>query len=576
MSNPLSRLLVAAASALLLAPPPDALAQTGEPAGSATPDQGAAGAEAGTTATGEGPAAQQPLPTAPATPPPSLTPPGESYYGAPAATPGETAGPAEGTTGTPPATGTTGETPAAGATGAAGATEPNPAEALLAASHEAHEDQAAEHEAEQVSWQEEASRYIELKGYFRTRPQLFYQLNLGRHGVGTNAATPFPEPYDNGVNQNGAPCSGTAGETCFNNNTIAGANMRLRLEPVIHLSSYVQVYATINLLDNLVLGSTPEGYANTPSHNGGYTTGSMDPWVPLTAFATTQVPPVSGVNSFKDSATVKRAWAEVTTPIGRLMFGRMQSQWGLGLLANGGNDIDSDYGDLADRIMWAARYEGIVGALGFDFAGEGPTSQLVFQSQGQPWDLGQLDDVNQYIAVLGYRPTEEEQLARLRNGLPAVAGGLYYVFRNQVLSSESTAALGNPSPTLIQRDAWAHIFDAWFQFRMERFRAETEWVVIYGGIKNTQVDCTRTTRTTSSSSAASSSSSTPCSASRPSAPTACASASRAATRRAIPTRKGCRRSRGRCRSSTGAVGGSGCPGTTPCPSSRSTPRTPWT
>jgi len=105
--------------------------------------------------------------------------------------------------------------------------------------------------------------------------------------------------------------------------------------------------------------------------------------------------------------------------------------------------------------------------------------------QGQPWDLGQLDDVNQYVAVLGYRPAEDEQLVRLRSGLPAFAGGLYYVFRNQVLSSEGDANLGDSSPTLVRRDAFAHIFDAWFQFRYERFRAETEWVVIYGGIMNT-------------------------------------------------------------------------------------------
>jgi uncharacterized protein (TIGR04551 family) len=436
-------------------------------AGDATTATGYDATAAGdaTTATGYDTTAAGDVPTEPTGEGPALTPPDDSFFGDGSDTT-QVAG--DGDTGEP--------------TDTAGDTEPNPAEALLSASREDREDAAAERDAEQVTWQEEASRFIDLKGYFRTRGDLFYQLHLGRpDGVA------FAHPYDDGVDQNGAPCSGAAGETCFTNDTIAGANLRLRLEPVIHLSSYVQVYATFDVLDNLVLGSTPEGYANTPGDAGGFQLTARSPWAPLGAFASTQVPPVSGINSFSDSITVKRAWAEVTTPLGRLMFGRMQSQWGLGILANGGNDIDSDYGDLADRIMWAARYMGIVGALGADFAGEGPTSQAIFQSQGQAWDLGQLDDVSQYVAVLGYRPAEEEQLVRLRSGLPAFAGGAYYVFRNQVLSSEGTDWLGNQdNAEHIRRDAWAHIIDLWFQFRYERFRAETEWTVIYGGIMCTE------------------------------------------------------------------------------------------
>jgi uncharacterized protein (TIGR04551 family) len=473
MNNSLFGLLVATSVAVWLGAPA-AAAQTGEttdPAASSETTTEPDGTVAeGTAAEGtavEGVAGESTPPVEPVTSPPQLTPPDESFYGETPANP------------PPPPEGTAGTEGAAGTAGTEGTSSTNPAEALLSASREDREDQQAEQDAEQVSWQEEASRFIELKGYFRTRGDLFYQLHLGR-----NDGAAFPHPYDDAVTQNGTACTGTAGETCFTNDTYASGNLRLRLEPVIH----VQVYATIDLLDNLVLGSTPDGYANQPGADGGYDLSARSPWVPLRAFSSTQVPPNGGINSFGDSVTVKRAWAEVTTPVGRLMFGRMQSQWGLGVLANGGNDIDSDYGDLADRIMWAARYQGLVGALGFDFAGEGPTSQAIFELQGQPWDLGQLDDVNQYVAVLGYRPTEEEQLARLRSGSPAFAGGLYYVFRNQVLSSESTDALGDQGNLrLVQRDAFAHIFDAWFQFRWERFRAETEWTVIYGGIKNIEL-----------------------------------------------------------------------------------------
>jgi hypothetical protein len=57
-------------------------------------------------------------------------------------------------------------------------------------------------------------------------------------------------------------------EPCVNN-VQAGANMRLRLNPELHISENIRVMAQLDLLDNLVLGSTPEGYANEPSDGGG-------------------------------------------------------------------------------------------------------------------------------------------------------------------------------------------------------------------------------------------------------------------------------------------------------------------
>ena len=42
--------------------------------------------------------------------------------------------------------------------------------------------------------------------------------------------------------------------------TLAGANMRFRLEPTINISEDVRIMAQIDMLDNLILGSTPDGY----------------------------------------------------------------------------------------------------------------------------------------------------------------------------------------------------------------------------------------------------------------------------------------------------------------------------
>jgi len=64
------------------------------------------------------------------------------------------------------------------------------------------------------------------------------------------------------------------------------------------------------------------------------------------ASSTTQQPPVKAVR-------IKRAYGEVLTPIGLLSAGRIGSTWGLGMLTNGGDCVDCDSGDAADRIAFA-------------------------------------------------------------------------------------------------------------------------------------------------------------------------------------------------------------------------------
>lgn len=63
--------------------------------------------------------------------------------------------------------------------------------------------------------------------------------------------------------------------------------------------------------------------------------------------------------SYDDTFRVERIWAEVTTKFGRFDFGRMASDWGMGLFANGGNKLDwlwegqgDDFGDTVDRVRY--------------------------------------------------------------------------------------------------------------------------------------------------------------------------------------------------------------------------------
>ena len=83
----------------------------------------------------------------------------------------------------------------------------------------------------------------------------------------------------------------------------------------------------VDLLDNVVYGSTPDGnYFGVGRRSD----------IPIGAFTDNQAPPEAGRNHLRDSIAVRRAWAEVETPFGLLKFGRQPNTWGMGIYANGG------------------------------------------------------------------------------------------------------------------------------------------------------------------------------------------------------------------------------------------------
>ncbi len=337
-------------------------------------------------------------------------------------------------------------------------------------------------------WNERPVDMFELHGYLRVRADLFHKVHIARgNEFWTSSATAGirrfypPRPTDNVV----VDCGQAEGENpCgFSNNTYAGANMRFRLEPIINLGDRVRVLAQVDLLDNIVLGSTPEGRYFEPTGEGAFS-----PWVPLRVFASSQVPP-SHRNSFGDGISVRRAWAEVTTPFGLLHFGRMGSHWGLGMVANSGNRLDDDWGDTVDRIMLATRLWGMLLVPGVEFAGSGATTELWGDvNGGQPLDAAQMDDVMQYFLVIARRLPAQEQAERMRRGDLVINGGLYFVFRNQVLSQELLSGDGSNDSPMTLRNAWAVIPDLWFQLFFRGFRLELEFAYIGGQIENTALE----------------------------------------------------------------------------------------
>src|SRR5690606_18189272 len=115
--------------------------------------------------------------------------------------------------------------------------------------------------------------------YFRTRFDLFYRLDLGTFdpnaagglGRGTSSVPPptMYRPFDGGGVDGCDPVTGQpgnfAGDRCRveaeDTTTLLSMNMRLRLDPTLNVSDDIRIRSTVDVLDNLVFGSTPESLA---------------------------------------------------------------------------------------------------------------------------------------------------------------------------------------------------------------------------------------------------------------------------------------------------------------------------
>jgi uncharacterized protein (TIGR04551 family) len=326
-------------------------------------------------------------------------------------------------------------------------------------------------------WQEDwvdEKRKLELvtfDGYLRARPDLFYKFDLGR-GTDTSGYSLFPR----------SPSS-------LNERTQAGVNMRFRFEPTINVSEEVRIRAQVDALDNLVWGSTPD-YAFSRNASNGYWSDRNE----FSIFSASQTTQRSGINSLQDSIAVKRVWGEVSTPIGILRFGRMPSQWGLGMLHNDGSGIDGDYGDTVDRVSFTAEpisHFYITPML--DFNVEGLLSPRNLEG-GQPVDLSNSDDAHSYILAAQWRYTEQERQAMLNADRLVFNAGLHFTYRTQrndavdALSAPFGATEGSASGAATQpavlRKADIFIPDLWAKLEKKEWRLEVEASAILGTLQS--------------------------------------------------------------------------------------------
>ncbi|MBW2458849.1 MAG: TIGR04551 family protein [Deltaproteobacteria bacterium] len=351
-------------------------------------------------------------------------------------------------------------------------------------------------------WWKLSRPVFEFHGYYRVRSEFFHNFHLGRRDP-VKPLWPRP-PSDDYIDSQGdhqavklcGDDPDPSNQEPCDTSTHMGANMRFRFNPELHISDNVRIRAQIDLLDNIVLGSTPQGYANEPGADGRYSVVARGGYTPTGAFAATAWAPSAGITSTKDSIVVKRVWGEYSSPIGQLRFGRMPSHWGLGILANAGDGYDSDWQSTSDRLMFITGVKSwdLYFGAAWDFANEGAISAALNEQDGQPYDLAQQDDVDQWVFVVMRRMNEQLARKALRDGRPVFNGGAYVVYRQQTLANDTTdaasgASLGQStdgvSSGYVRRGAEVVIPDLWFQFRFEKFRFELEGVMLYGSLENT-------------------------------------------------------------------------------------------
>ena len=193
-----------------------------------------------------------------------------------------------------------------------------------------------------------ADEVVVLDGYFRLRSAGYQNLNLVTGGERSPSG------------QSLWPVGSKTGDWT------GGADMRMRLGTSLFVRDDLRFLLEVDVLDNLSLGSSPQGTPLMGRHGIVAGTASQSPL------------------SLHDTLRLRVAAAEILTPFGVLSAGRSKSHFGLGIAANDGSGLDDDTGDLADRIAFTSPLFGHFFSVAYDWAAIGPSLLPVANTPSSP------------------------------------------------------------------------------------------------------------------------------------------------------------------------------------------------
>ena len=283
-------------------------------------------------------------------------------------------------------------------------------------------------------------RWWSASGLLRVRAAMFYNLDLDR-GPTPSGQLLFPVPLSDPRGQ-----------------TLTHADMRLRTDLGLNtLGGGLAVRVRLDVLDNLVLGSLPDG-----------------------------PPTATGSQRSPDSVLkVRRAYGMALTPLGVLAAGRMGNHFGLGMLANAGDCDDCDSGDAADRIAWVVPTLGHIFAFAFDFTASGPLGSR--RGGTEVVDVDPTDDTRTVTVAILRVLQDRARDRRTRAGKTVVEYGAVVSYRWQeddVPLQYLPAAQPGPlsAAQSVARGFSLTAVDGWLRVTHPWFRAELEAAVLVGKV----------------------------------------------------------------------------------------------
>ncbi len=291
--------------------------------------------------------------------------------------------------------------------------------------------------------------WFSITGQYRVRAGRWGNLDLNR-GV-----TPTT----------GAPIAGTFASE---GDDVGSADMRLILDPTIHVGPEVTIHMRLNLLENLVLGSTPMSYPASPE-------------VPFPGASSGQRAPQAGRNSLTDSITVGRLWMEWLSPVGLFFVGRMGMDWGLGLVANSGSCADCDVQQASDVVGVATSVFDHVVAFSYSFDASGGSLGTQGNPTGALSDITDADDMQSVTLAVGKYLLPAVSRMKVLQGSPVFLWGLSGSWRWQeadlpahYLSDADEWSGEARDGQFVQRDLDAVVVDGWMRFWWRSFKLEAE------------------------------------------------------------------------------------------------------
>lgn len=320
---------------------------------------------------------------------------------------------------------------------------------------------------------------LEINGYFRVRGDILRKLDfnnaagLERVRLTTGDSNELVPRYDKKL-------TGAASYT--------STNMRLRIEPQINVSDRIQIITTLDVLDNITLGSTPD---TLPPMAGG---------TPVNVLSRSQNPPRQGINALTDSLVIKRAYVRLTALNEQLELkvGRMANHWGLGMMTNNGDCLDCDYGDVVDRLAVTFKAANHLFTPMYDWVSTGPVITPFGRSGGQPIDAVDRDDAGQYSVRIERLDHPEDARALVSHGQTVVNYGIWNMIRTQKRDLDNTYynpdafdSVMPPSEKLAKienRSAFVYTLNSYGRVMFGAFNLAAEGAFMWGSFKDKVVD----------------------------------------------------------------------------------------